>query len=361
VYQIQAPPEWEGGDCRGEFWLRFGKSADPDAEAAVHLNLKKAGGSGRSVKEALSGLAFLTGGGAVMAETAPAALAYRLPAARFVGLGLCLAALLAFVPPLRPWTALGLALRLRRRAAARGEAKAAAGFDVDAVLTEWGLNPGLPRSARQAGLPAGQKPYAGGDYLSSARPETLFAITAPGRKSGLPVRRPVVRQKHITRAMQAVVLLDCSPGLVTPPPPPGAPGKAGYVVLLVRLLAGAVWQTAGSVLVVPAQRPAEAWGPRMGADDAGDLGAFDRGQAARGAAARGPTRLAPPEDLAPGHVLFLVSDLLNVAEGALRGFVGACAREGAAVRVAHVHDPADAGLVGLVRGAASGLYHDRTE
>src|SRR5262249_45734569 len=138
-------------------------------------------------------------------------LTFSRPAAWLAGLGLAAVLLIAFSPLARPWAL------LRRRARSRLSLGTRAGGrpDVAAVLQEWGMNPGDPRAAKQAGEPAGQKEYEGGDSLASARPATLYPFA--GGAAVLPPRRPVVRRRRVSRAMEAVILIDGTPGLLVPP------------------------------------------------------------------------------------------------------------------------------------------------
>src|SRR6185312_14609862 len=160
-------------------------------------------------------------------------------------------------PLLRPWAI----LRRRRRSQANAaDGRRAVSFDVQGVLVEWGFNPGAPQAARRAGDPAGQKPYEPGDSLATARPATLLPFTSGGV---LPPRRPIVRQRIVGRAMEAVLLLDCTPSLFVPD---DVASRADYVVLLARLLAGAVWATAGMVSIASVQHSGQIWGPRGAGD-----------------------------------------------------------------------------------------------
>lgn len=336
-----------------ELWLSE-KEKGVEAQPPIYLNLQPSSDSGRSAREALTRLAGLSGGGELNGQSAKESMKFARPLPWFATFALVFTAILLFLPPLRPWS---LLRRWRRTGDARlRDRRPTARFDVDAVLTEWGLNPGEPKAARQAGLPGGQKPFESGDSLSVALPATLFSLTTSGGKV-LPAKRPIVRRRHITRAIEAVMLLDCTPSLLVPRQ---VPGKVEYVELIARLITGAVWGVSGSVQIRSLQNPALVWGPRPAGDSADDLPAFIR-EALKQGVATSEGGLQPPEDLLPGHVLYLISDLLASREEEVRALLGYCAREEVSFRLAHLVGSADPQMFGLTRSALSGALLDRTE
>lgn len=344
------------GPLKGECRLRFVVGNNDQANPSIHLDLKPASIAGRSVKEGLARLARRTGGRVINSANAAESLRFYQPIPWLVGFLLVGLTMLLFSPLLRPWSFLR---RKRSRGSLDvGDTKPVAQFDVDAVLTDWGLHSGEPRSARQAGLPGGQKPFESGDSLSNALPASLFAFTTYGRMARLPQRRPIVKRRHVTRAMEAVLLVDCTPGLLVSQE---RPNKEDYLALIVRLLVGAVWATAGTVRVASIQRPTEVWGPRGQGDDSEELQTFLRLRLAeaRGLRDAGPIQL--PEDLSTGHVLFLLSDLLAPRENDLRKVSEFCAGEAVEFRVVHLRGAADIDLVGLARSPLSGALLDRSE
>jgi uncharacterized protein (DUF58 family) len=222
------------------------------------------------------------------------------------------------------------------------------------VLVEWGFNPGAPQAARRAGDPAGQKPYEPGDSLATARPATLLPFTSAGV---LPPRRPIVRQRIVGRAMEAVLLLDCTPGLFIPA---DVPSRADYVVLLARLLAGTVWATAGMVSIASVQDPGQIWGPRGAGDDSENLVRFVSDLLTQGAR-QPPGQLVLPEEMGSGRVVFFVSDLLAPREAELPPLLEHCAREEISFRVVQVQSGHNEELVGMGISAVSKRLLDRTE
>jgi hypothetical protein len=348
--QNLSPDAWQGF----RYYLRLHPDRDSlEARPHLFLNLASSGGAGRTLREALDRLAGISGGRTLPAAAPDAGLGqdsaiepFRRPSGWFAGLATVLVLTVGFSPVVRPWAW----FRARAGKGPTGEVdRRATRFDLDAVLTEWGLNPGIPRSARQAGLPAGQKVYESGDPLTTARPATLYPFAGGGRI--LPPRRPVVRRRHVVRAMEAVILLDHSPGLL-------AAGVGGYTRLVIRLLAGAVWQAAGSIRVVPAALPDDpGWGPRSAGDDATDLDEYLTANAGRPPAAH----LALPRDLETGHVLFLVSDLLAPRSNDLSTLLAVCGREGIEVRVVLIQAPPAPQAGALAKSEASGRLVDRAE
>jgi hypothetical protein len=322
------------------------------ARPSVHLDLRPASPGGRTARETLGQLAGLTGGTVLTHETAAAALVFRRSASWWAGILLTGVVLLLLSPPLRPWAVLR---RRRRTPPPGGGARHSASFDVRGVLVEWGFNPGAPQAARRAGDPAGQKPYEPGDSLAAARAATLLPFTAGGRV--LPPRRPVVRQRVVGRAMEAVLLLDCTPSLFVPA---DVPSKADYVVLLARLLAGAVWTTAGQVSIASVQQPRETRGPCGAGHDSEDFAGQVRDLLSRGA--RRPFgRLLLPEPADAGQIVFFLTDFLAPREEELPLLLDHCAREEISFRAVQVRGAPDPGPCGPGFSALTNRLLDRAE
>ena len=246
-----------------------------DANPELYLSLRASLGAGHDVREALTNLAWLSGGARVNTVSAPAALAYHEPVPWLVGLITAGLTIVSFLWFLRPWTSLWLTLdrwRLKARKAAMGDPSAGE-YDVETVLNEWGNNPGLPRSSRRAGLPAGVRPYAGGDAITSARPSSLIGLTSLGPMVGLPPRRPIVRLRHVTQAMEATMLIDASPGLSVPDASEWLT-KTTFIGHLAVFLAGTIWLRSGTVVVATLQDPEESWGPAGAGENSDELREF---------------------------------------------------------------------------------------
>ncbi|WP_020476131.1 DUF58 domain-containing protein [Zavarzinella formosa] len=329
-----------------------GRKENPDAKPAIYLDLQPLAPGSRAVRETFGRLTGLTGGAVLTHETAASSLVCKRSAAWLSSFLLTALTILMLSPLFRPWAILR---RRRRGKPADASKQPAASFDVQGVLVEWGLNPGSPRSARRAGDPAGQKPYEAGDSLSTARPATLLAIVTGGKL--LPLRRPIVRQRFVGRAMEAMILLDCTPGLFIPD---DTPSKADYLVLLVRLIAGAVWGTGGVVRIESLQQPDQAWGPRGAGDDSEHLAQFVS-ECLRNGARLSVAPLRLPEDVGSGRVLFLISDMLSDHEKNLPKILGECAREDVSLRLLHVRGAHDGELVGIGVSAMTNRLLDRAE
>lgn len=358
-----------GEPVRGdrELSLAPGAPFGPEARPRVFLDLRGGAGGERTVREMLGALAAGTGG-AVFDPARDPGLAsaagrfvHPMPGSWLFGAGLCLLLIGLLGPLVRPWTAVTLSLRRWRDRRRRPESLVPpeAILDVDGVLAEWGYQPGLPSASRRAGTPAAEKPWESGEDLSGARRSTLVPFTSLGRVMGLPMRRPSLRQRHVTHAMEAVILVDNSRSLTVPAG--SLPlSKSDLAPRLAALLARVVWAQAGTVRAAvtrPASGPEE-WGPSTSDDDGSALESFVRRHLGALGAGDGPWRLP---DLETGHVLFLLSDLLALEEEALEDLLRRCGRDGIELRVAHLFDPNERELVGLVWNAEAGVYHDRTE
>jgi hypothetical protein len=267
---------------RGIQILILGKPDDSGREALQPIFVELRGGAagGRTIRELLALLATATGGAVIdpVRDRDPRVtrrdLQHALSVSWVAGAALCLVLVLLFSPAARPWTAAGAAWRSWRGRRRRGAGLVApqARFNVAAVLTEWAYQPGLPSAVRSAGTPAAEKPWEAGDDLASARRASLVPFTALGRGMHLPPRRPRIRQRQVTRAMEAVLLLDDSRSLLLPTSS-HLMSKRDLAPVVASFLAQVVWAQAGSVragmarlpeLVADGQRPALSYWTRPG-------------------------------------------------------------------------------------------------
>jgi hypothetical protein len=341
--------------------LAPGGVVDYDARTSLHINLTAADTAGRTTAEALGYLAGLSGGGVVTPEKLTEVMEFRLPLGWLaVPVALLLVGLL-YSPLCRPWgPALAAWKRLvARRQVARLREPPRAEAKVLALLADWGRSIGAPQAARQAGVPSGMRPFQSGDQLGTAPAGELLPFTTPGRAIGLPQRRPRVRLRQSTRAMEAVLWVDFGQWMALPDDPP-YPTKADMLQALLLVAAGAVWLQSGSVRLHSIQDPTRVWGPARGQDSAYGMLAAWRAWTRQAATWRADS-LTPPRDLEPGHVLIVFSDLLAYTEEQWRGLAEHCGREGVSLRVLHLRHPRDADQLGTCQEAVSGRLLDRTD
>jgi hypothetical protein len=349
TFQVQPPLNQS---LRGWFTLELGDiDSGPESRPVLFVDLQPMQLDGRSTREALARLAGLTGGTVLNRGSTMESLACSRPAAWLVSFLLVGLALFLLSPLVRRWS---LFRRRRHGELVRGDRRMVS-LDVPGILAEWGMNAGAPRSTRQAGDPAGQKPYESGDPLSAARSSTLFPLFADA--ATIPPRRPIVRERYSGRALEAIILLDCTSSLFGTT---ASPTPAQYVVELTRLLAGAIWSTAGQVCVQSIQQPELTWGPHGGGEDSEELIRFVN-QAIQQGARKGYQPLRLPEGMASGQLLFLVSDLLAPHYRVLGRFLTECAAQEISCRVIHVQLPPGEDGIGLGRSALTGRLLDRTE
>jgi hypothetical protein len=321
---------------------------------------------GRSIAEVLRSVALYSGGAvATLGELADARRAHDLlrsdtPLASVAGLVLTFLSLLLFTPIARSWAAISLALAARRRQARETQPFELTRFDVAAVLADWGFQPGQPRGARQAGTPAARKPFEPGDNLSASNPATLVPLTSFGRRLHLPPRRPQVRQRHVTRAMQALVVADLAPSVVVPAASPN-PTKVVGAAIAIEMIARGVWQQSGWVDVrVPPMTDERSWGPRASEDDAVDLRRFLSEALSRDGLAAWRPELVVPDEVGPGHIAFVVSDCLDLEVNVLRRFCATCVERDVSLRVVRIVDPAESTLLALGYDVITGTVRDRS-
>jgi hypothetical protein len=325
----------------------------------IFVDLQPTTAHGRDVGETLASLAGLTGGGVVDRSSKGDPCAFEEPAP--VAVLLAFVVLFLFSPFVRPWTAFLLALRRWwRRRTGDDDEEAGARLDVETFLVEWGQNPGDPKSGRIAGLPGGEKRFESGDYLSSARPATLFPFTAMRHTIGLPQQLPLVRLRYTTRSLDALILVDTSPGLRVPAESRNHT-KSEFAEFFAGVIAGVVWQQGGGVAATSTARGDRRWGPSSGSGDLDSFCRFVRQEIDHGSSRHRATRLRFPDQVQRGQVVFLISDMLSPRLSDVREFVQKAANEGIELRIAHLFDPDETHLLGLVRDANTGAVYDRSE
>ncbi len=338
----------------------FGATSAGDLADVVYLDLEQSAEGDRTHLEALLRLAAYSGGQLLLIDDEhPLDRQLGRGGTRAGPLALGLALLLAtlFSPLARRWSAVAHFLRRRRwRARRRGATSYDEGrYDVAAVLADWGYHPGDPHSTRVAGTPAAIKPYEAGDDLRSAETRSLVPFAAAGRRMGLPQVPPSVRQRHVPRSMESILLVDRSASLFIPARSPNTT-KLECQEAAVELTARAIWRQAGSVRVTAGPR-ADSWGPRTSEDDATDLRRYLR--AARRAGAGVLDEL--PRDLVPGHALHLFSDFLAISDDRLAELVRRCREQDVAVYAVLVRDPYEETLAALSYDVVQRRFVDRSD
>jgi hypothetical protein len=302
----------------------------------------------------LESLAWLTEGSIIEDGGAPA-LRFTRPSAWVASLTLLSGLAYLLSPVGRRWASLALLLR-RRQLRREDQNRPEGGLDVAALVSEWGINPGPPRSGRQAGVPGGERIYQSGDTLRAARPSTLAPFTAAAKSLHLPPRLPVVRLRHLGAAIEATVLVDCSPALNVPSWSSTGQTKSELAGALVQLIAGFIWSRGGSVRLGPLDAPA-ALSDTFGPGSEAELARAVQDLRDRGWIAREP-------DAEPGEintVCFVLVDLAGEDERHTGAVVSRLAQEGCSVRLACLSDPDEEELTGLCYDVSGLVLHDRSE
>ena len=126
-------------------------------------------------------------------------------------------ALIVLSPLTRRWTGfLGMLRRLFERQGTDAlRTMAISGFSVEAVLSEWGANPGKAGTGRHAGIPLGVRTALKDDSLASVIWADLAGLVAPDT---FPFKKPRVRLRSLSQTKESVVVVDDTGALRYPSP-----------------------------------------------------------------------------------------------------------------------------------------------
>ncbi|XOV90648.1 MAG: hypothetical protein ACFHX7_12370 [Pseudomonadota bacterium] len=135
--------------------------------------------------------------------------------------------LIVLSPLVRRWTGFFGALRRILQKQKSGELRTVAisGFSVEAVLSEWGANPGEAATGRHAGIPLGTRTALQDDSLASVIWADLAGLVAPDT---FPFKKPRVRLRSLSQTKESVVIIDDSGSLKHPSPLWQSTGAYGY-------------------------------------------------------------------------------------------------------------------------------------
>jgi hypothetical protein len=325
----------------------------------VFLHLKGTPLPGRTTAEILSKIADFSGGSTL--SGVPAVSRRQLASGRsstwITGMFVALLLALTFSPVVRPWygvTYWSVFLRRRFQFAQGLVAPNLAPLDVESTLTEWGTNPGSPTAKRIAGTPGPAKIYEIGDSISMARRVTLLSFTKLGRDMHLPLQRPVLRQRHSTRALRAHVYVDTNRSLAIPLYSESVP-KTQFAASLSFFLAQTILRRAGIVYI-------RAFPPGLDSVELLSNTPLDEIRttiAAYPSSVPGePLRLSSQTQ--PGDVVFIVSDLLAPYWDSLEEFARSLIEDGIDLRIAHIFDTFEYKSTGLVWDVSSSTIQDRS-
>jgi hypothetical protein len=326
----------------------------------VYLDLNAWSTAGRNTKEALTLFAQGQGGSVIgSAELASGAITWTQPAGWLARIALMILTLILFSPFVKPWLAWKLWNNIRTGMPAESASPI---YDVEGVLNEFGMNPGRPAARRLAGLPAGARQYESGDSLSTARPATLIAFTAVGRRIGLSAKPPVVRLRQVPSAMETVLCVDASPSMFVERYRQ-LNLKHAMLRSVLRILAGTVWRSGGSVVLTCTPNSdvkAELGTSERSAQEFDQfLRKCRRQNVRRRGSAAGP--VLPNDLLQPGHVCIIISDALQWTRAGVRAATEAALRQGIDLRLVQIHASPDQDFVGACVSSISGAMLDRSE
>lgn len=354
VYRFVAGSSWR--PTKGDCVVRLSDSTgNPLPLGTVYLDLAPRQSGGEDVAAVLEGLTRLTDG-AVIEDGAAPSLRFTRPTRWVASFGFLALTGVILSPIVRRWRSLARFFR-RRRMRRNEQAAAQGGLDVPTLVSEWGVNPGPPRTGRQAGLPGGERIFQAGDTLSRAKAAGLVPFTAAGRAVALPPRLPTVRLRHLGAAIEGTVLLDCSASMKVPSWSLFGPPKEEYARQLISFIAGFIWSRGGTLRLGALHAPAaltEPFGP--GSDTELEQAVRNLQQAGSNQGDKAGTEAGEV-----GSVCFIVADLVGPDEDHLGKLVTHLTQDGVSVRVAALLDPEELELTGLVWNASDGLLQDRSE
>jgi hypothetical protein len=297
-----------------------------------------------SFAESLDGLA--------LARSAPSRLTLDSSAAMVFALAAC--ALAMFSPLARSWVAPMEAIRARLRRSvpvAWLPRRAAPLFSLQAALAEFGMHPGRPVAARNAGLPAGLRSWRSGDAGRSITTASMYPLV--GQNSALPATRPRVRLKTSFEAASALIMIEGTGALLSPPPSRSA-GKADFAAALTAFIAGAVSLAYGRAEVA-----------RVGLVDRLTQDADELLGPVRAALEERPSFISPAEELQSAgtgsQLVYYICDGLSLNPTLLGQMADAIAVDGGTLRVAAIVSQDDENAAMLRRDPRTGVFEDDSE